>query len=796
VTRRASALLRSVLLVTLLGAALAARLYVALRPLTRSNPTSLPDDAFYDFGIARHLALGEGPTFDGFTPTNGFHPLWVALLVPIWRLASPMDRLGPVHAAMVLGTVLDVLSLLAIWRLCRVRLAFSLTSTVIAVGWIAFNPFQIVMATCGLEAPLALLLLVLLLDEDLATRWRPAPRLRWSVIAGLALLARADLVILICALAAARAWRQAPSVARLATSARGPVIGLVVAGAIYAPWLLYSRLTTGRWVPSSAVALPFSFAELPRVWGYETVAQMTRLRMSAFALIDAFATTLASMGVGKVVAAVLVGGGIVAVSLVRSPGIRRMSPYWAGLALLLVVHGAIRRVFRDWYAFPFSLAYALLVGQAALGLGRTAPRRWLPQALVAAVLAMSIGLEARDRLRVGYFGVFGFDPRVPAFTERRGDTDGGVWCYLAGGNGANLDGIVNWNALDALRAGTMLDYIRNAQIRHFSMAERYRHPRFMGRRWREQIVVDPDGWRLSTRDEKDRRLVLTDAGVVLGSPAGSEFLSDGWLWPEWSGQPTVRSVGSQSEIVFFIAEDRVEDAELEMELGSIELEDGSRCTRMKVELDGAPAGTVEVGPRLAWTSIRAGTLGRGRHRLVLRPNRYGVARTTTPWRLNEWNAIRENALTAIDARGFTLGSVGLVALPPEGPGLAGDPTDALLVDGWISVDRNGGGEAAVWAAAPSATLRFRANRGESRQLVIRGAAPAPANGAEGQNVTLELNGISLGTLHYDDSGPEEREIPNATRALRQGTNVLVLRFGRRGADPLGRAFYLYSVAWR
>ena len=43
------------------------------------------DDAFYYLNIARNLAAGHGPTFDGSTATNGFHPLYMGLL---WLLTS------------------------------------------------------------------------------------------------------------------------------------------------------------------------------------------------------------------------------------------------------------------------------------------------------------------------------------------------------------------------------------------------------------------------------------------------------------------------------------------------------------------------------------------------------------------------------------------------------------------------------------------------------------------------------------------------------------------------------------
>ena len=46
----------------------------------------LYDDSFYAFQIARNIAGGHGPTFDGVNLTNGFQPLYVAMLVPVFVL--------------------------------------------------------------------------------------------------------------------------------------------------------------------------------------------------------------------------------------------------------------------------------------------------------------------------------------------------------------------------------------------------------------------------------------------------------------------------------------------------------------------------------------------------------------------------------------------------------------------------------------------------------------------------------------------------------------------------------------
>src|SRR5262245_6448745 len=66
--------------------------------LARYGPLLL-DDGYYYLNIARHLAQGDGFTFDGLHPTNGFHPLWQLLLVPLFWITP--DRTAVVYAASV-----------------------------------------------------------------------------------------------------------------------------------------------------------------------------------------------------------------------------------------------------------------------------------------------------------------------------------------------------------------------------------------------------------------------------------------------------------------------------------------------------------------------------------------------------------------------------------------------------------------------------------------------------------------------------------------------------------------------
>jgi len=54
------------------------------------------DDAYYYFKVAQNISEGQGSTFDGINPTNGYHPLWMLICVPIFALAR-VDLILPLR---------------------------------------------------------------------------------------------------------------------------------------------------------------------------------------------------------------------------------------------------------------------------------------------------------------------------------------------------------------------------------------------------------------------------------------------------------------------------------------------------------------------------------------------------------------------------------------------------------------------------------------------------------------------------------------------------------------------------
>lgn len=76
------------------------------------------DDAYYYFKVAQNISEGRGSTFDGINPTNGYHPLWTLICVPIFALAR-FDLILPLRVLLVVMAGLSVASAILLFRLLK-----------------------------------------------------------------------------------------------------------------------------------------------------------------------------------------------------------------------------------------------------------------------------------------------------------------------------------------------------------------------------------------------------------------------------------------------------------------------------------------------------------------------------------------------------------------------------------------------------------------------------------------------------------------------------------------------------
>lgn len=213
------------------------------------------DDAFYYFKVAQNIVAGLGPTFDGTGPTNGFHPLWMLLLLPVYALSGGDGLLALRGVLMLVGGLLVLSAGVYFWA---ARRAFGPAAAWAGVGvWLFLPPLYLRLSAGGMESAVsvAALLLFWALQAEGQRRERMADP-RWvlavGVAAALVMLARLDNAIVVAVVGLLwlwRWWRAKVGRRRLVALALAYGLpGLVGVGG----FLLWSRMVVGTWLPVSS----------------------------------------------------------------------------------------------------------------------------------------------------------------------------------------------------------------------------------------------------------------------------------------------------------------------------------------------------------------------------------------------------------------------------------------------------------------------------------------------------------------------------------------------------------------
>jgi hypothetical protein len=159
------------------------------------------DDAYYYFKVAQNISEGRGSTFDGLNVSNGYHPLWLLVCIPIFALAR-FDVILPLRVLLLVMSSLSAGTAILFYRLLG-KVFHPAVGALAAVYW-AFN-YGILLRVYqqGLETGLAVFFVVLLVYRlyEFEKSWRTGPvtnrqLLTLGLIALLMTYSRLDLIFL------------------------------------------------------------------------------------------------------------------------------------------------------------------------------------------------------------------------------------------------------------------------------------------------------------------------------------------------------------------------------------------------------------------------------------------------------------------------------------------------------------------------------------------------------------------------------------------------------------------------
>jgi hypothetical protein len=446
----------------------------------------VPDDAFYYLQTARHFAHDGRSTFDGSTPTNGYHPGWMAL-------AAILARLSPDGETLLRGAIGLSLAL----HLAGAAMLVLLLRPVVGRPWAwigatlwLWNPAPLLLALQAMESSLLVLALVFAVYAGLAwlTPREPVagPRTGRAALAGLALglvgWARTDALAfsawgLAYPLVTLFARRRALRSARGRTWRATILAAAVVAGTLL-PWMAFSLASVGTIEQDSAA--------MKRLWA--GLIHEGRSWLECGSTAHDFAHHMVSASVGNLLGAAeplalsawFAVPAVLTAALLRGRrrgrrGLRRLLgwlvPPAAGLMLAYGV--AITDVQVWYYAAPNVVVFLVVVGSVFILAGRAAPRTQRVLAVGVVTLTAALGLRFWAQpgtlypwQRDVYRSLSAFEQRM-AEGARLGCFNAGIPAYFGRRPVVNLDGLANHAAVtywwshrfDAFLVDSGVDYV-------------------------------------------------------------------------------------------------------------------------------------------------------------------------------------------------------------------------------------------------------------------------------------------------------------------------------------------------
>lgn len=431
------------------------------------------DDTFYYLETARRAALGQGFTFDGHTPTNGFHPLWMALLTLIYAVVDG-SRETLLRVVLSAQAVLFLTpSLLLAHALGRRLLGSAGGLAALGLGLALLPSRQVNGMESGVLVLMSLVVAWAIVAGDVLHPAAPA-RKRWllGVLLALVFLARTDSVFLLLGVGlTAMVWFLAtepgPFAARLGrfTVRFLPVVLLVLV--LTAPYLLWNKLSFGHLMPISGAiksSLPhigFTTRYVETVdWAMLAVVipagawALLRLRRGLGTPLDAAASAFGFYGLFHVTFTVL-------------------AMRWAVFPWHFHVYAVALLVALAWAAATFA--------PAGTAFHRRRPALMAFVALLLVAGAARTVWALRDRpLRVFYVGAYRAGRWAAQHLPRDariGMKDAGAFGYFSERAVSNLDGVIsNYAYQEALRDGRLAAWLAQRNVRYLAQHALWEHP--------------------------------------------------------------------------------------------------------------------------------------------------------------------------------------------------------------------------------------------------------------------------------------------------------------------------------
>ncbi|KAB8143380.1 hypothetical protein F8S13_10210 [Chloroflexia bacterium SDU3-3] len=397
----------------------------------------LKDDSFYYFQTANNIALGYGSTFDRINQTNGYHPLWMLNIIPVYW-AFPHQPILALRIILVLVAIYHSIAALKLFQVIS-RTQGAALAAAVSLGW-GMCPIVLRMNLNGMESALYALVLAFwvawaarLQDADPAElrSWRT-----WAyggALGALCVMARLDAALLVAAMAL---W--------VIVRRHGLWAACLIVLPSFCALVIYMAINQALFGIPLPVSGLIKQAAIPAgMW--DAVVQLLWPLAPIMRRVGEWPTMLAVLA-AMVAVACLPGR-------LRQAIFARHGWLWMGCALLYTYIAYSKTFIANWYYVPFCMLAALVAADlCGLALAACRSPRWRAGLGAAAALGVCCAY--------GMLATLEFNPRkndTIAQTLEAAEwirtslpegSIGGAWsagilAYFSGRQVVNLDGLIN-----------------------------------------------------------------------------------------------------------------------------------------------------------------------------------------------------------------------------------------------------------------------------------------------------------------------------------------------------------------
>lgn len=445
------------------------------------------EDFGYSLKIAKNIASGLGETFDGIVPTNGYQPLYVWLMAPVF-LVFKNSLIWPVYVAVTLLAIANVATGAFIFMILR-RLTGRPAFALLATAFWMFNFAVVKDGTNGLETGLSTMMVAASLHyyfKHHHAGMALSRALFLGCLLGVSFLARVDAVFLAAAVFTGMLCDRT-----IGLKAR--ILLLVVAGVGFLlfvlPYAWWNLVHFGSPLPTSGQVT----TEKASLFAFGGVAPMELLERFQYGCYIVYRILTgnpsmngwvkAASGPGAIASTVVIVGigAFCTVTLLikaRLSLIVRKAALVLGLMAMLYMYGYTIHTFKAFerYFLPVILALVLLVPLAACsvahGINRTAARRIAILSCLGAAFFLNTGLAylyTPDPVTSGWFDGA---TRLNAISQP-GDVvaamqTGNTGYFYRNGRAINLDGVVNLGVYQIRKQGDIDRYLREQNVKYIA----------------------------------------------------------------------------------------------------------------------------------------------------------------------------------------------------------------------------------------------------------------------------------------------------------------------------------------